>query len=748
MDIDSDRECLICGYERGQIVMWDLNMGTAFKHIIGAHDSTILSLKFWKDGKTHIISSDSNGNVLLLHVHKALFTYSVDKSVLLDGSAGQVCDIRIARKDILRTPNLKNCVLAALVSPLMVLVVTLEPVVGIVFRSERPTNLRPGIIPSCSWGAGTTPDIPNNSDPLFAMSWGSKLQLFRVNNINEEEGQGFKPCGYYNSDYESQNEIIYTGFIGKDLIAVVDTNKEVKILFTGFLKTEDNDPRKLESDKKAVLDSQLVDPDLLFQVLKDEKGKGRSFFQNTIYTIDTSRRIFLLARQSLYIGKLSTWEEHIKSLVQNGEWTSALSACLEIYKGSNRMFAEIPTDEKECSRIMKPFFREVITDYINHFGSQILRGNMLNESEEWERLILTTIDFLVTSENFQFLFNEIRNAFTKFGESETFVQNLEPFILRNRITSIPNEAFREIVNYYSQKGKTTVLEHLIINLDISSIDVGLTISLCMEHELLTGLLYVCTHIENPDYLTPLTKMYGIYQAKVREDTPDVKNAGHKCLWYIRLVFQGRKFPKGTIDPSEWRIALQNLVIWIFTEEILRGLVEIDPPVFFEVLTLLFQGELSELLEDIQRGVEEIEGTDKIYIFNNVKNNQDEKYTRIIDKDKAKGFSKIHLQMLEALYSCSINNVALIGHLAVFMGGILVEKKYPLKPEICKKMLETLLKNKKFENSSHGVIIEDSEEWHELIDSRSQMLLEFIKNCEKALKKEEFDEICALANSSP
>ena len=105
-------------------------------------------------------------------------------------------------------------------------------------------------------------------------------------------------------------------------------------------------------------------------------------------------------------------------------------------------------------------------------------------------------------------------------------------------------------------------------------------------------------------------------------------------------------------------------------------------------------------------------------------------------------------MLEALYSCSINNVALIGHLAVFMGGILVEKKYPLKPEICKKMLETLLKNKKFENSSHGVIIEDSEEWHELIDSRSQMLLEFIKNCEKALKKEEFDEICALANSSP
>ena len=71
----------------------------------------------------------------------------------------------------------------------------------------------------------------------------------------------------------------------------------------------------------------------------------------------------------MYIGRLSTWEEHIKLLVSKGEWLAALALCLEIYKGTNKMFAEVPNGERERKKIMKPFFNELISNYIQHVGA-------------------------------------------------------------------------------------------------------------------------------------------------------------------------------------------------------------------------------------------------------------------------------------------------------------------------------------------------------------------------------------------
>lgn len=760
MDIDSERECLICGYENGQLVLWDLNTGNSIKTIQGVHSTPILSVKFWKDGKSNFISSDSVGNVLMLQINKVLFAYTVDKNMLLDGNAGPVCSIEIIKKEHVKHSTLRNCILAALCSPEMVLIVTLEPIVGIVFKIERPHDVKPGLIPSCSWGTGATPESPNNTDPLLAVAWGKKLQLIQVNNIHQENGKGFRPSGYYQSNSETQGDLVYTGFISKNMIVVIDFEKEVKILYTGYMKPMDSDSRKFELERKPVLDAKLVDPSLLFQVIKDEKGKGKSsFFQNTVCTIDYTRQIFLLARQSLYMGKLSTWEEHIKSLVSKGEWLAALAVCLEIYKGTNKMFANIPNDEVECSKVMKPFFRELISDYINHVGnlhSRASKGNSLAKSDEiWEMVILSTIDFLVSSENFHYLFIEIRSQFAKYGQLENFISNLEPFILHNKITYIPNEPFREIVAHFAKRGKSTVLQHLIINLNIKSIDVGLTSALCMEHELLTGLLYICTHTEDPDYLTPLAKMFGIYQSKVRQESPDAQTAGYKCLWYVRLVFEGKKFPRGRIDRKEWRVAIQNLVIWIFTDEILRGLFDIDAPIFFDLLSMLFKGEIYDMLEEMHRELEEREKTEKIYILSLVKHNEHEKYLKIVEKENATGYSMIHLQMLEALYTCCVGVRKLKFDLALFMGNIIVEKKYVLRPEINKKMIEILLQEEepKFsEKSSDKKSLttedEDSDERQAMIEIRSNMLLELIKNCEKSLRPEDFDAISSLAALSP
>ena len=153
MDISKD-DGLICGYEHGQLILWDLRTGSNIKTIQGFHIVPILCVKFWKETRSHIIISDIGGNVNLLVINKVLLSYTVDKQMLLTNATSPISSIAPIRKDFI-----KNTItsLVALASMEMVLVVTLEPLVGIVYKFERPSYVKEGLIPSISWGFGPIP---------------------------------------------------------------------------------------------------------------------------------------------------------------------------------------------------------------------------------------------------------------------------------------------------------------------------------------------------------------------------------------------------------------------------------------------------------------------------------------------------------------------------------------------------------------------------------------------------------------
>lgn len=106
----------------------------------------------------------------------------------------------------------------------------------------------------------------------------------------------------------------------------------------------------------------------------------------------------------------------------------------------------------------------------------------------------------------------MKKWFTDFGLKQTFFESLEPFILRNRIKAIPNDPFREVMNYYAELDKMDVLQYLVVNLSLKDIDFDYTITLCMERNLLTAMMYLCTHRENdPDFITPISRALATYR---------------------------------------------------------------------------------------------------------------------------------------------------------------------------------------------------------------------------------------------
>jgi WD40 repeat protein len=59
IDVSPGSDYLVCGYQSGRIVLWDMIKGTSLKAVSDAHENPVVGLRFLKDQKPVLMSVDS-----------------------------------------------------------------------------------------------------------------------------------------------------------------------------------------------------------------------------------------------------------------------------------------------------------------------------------------------------------------------------------------------------------------------------------------------------------------------------------------------------------------------------------------------------------------------------------------------------------------------------------------------------------------------------------------------------------------
>lgn len=312
VDISKDGESLVAGYEKGQIIIWDIYSGSILKSISGVHDTVILTIKFYKDTKSHIITSDNVGNVNLLTVNKVLFSYTVDKQLLLCKSAGNVSSIQALKSQdsFYNGHVVKTYTLVALSSLSVMLIIALEPMVRILYKMERPPYVKEGYVPYISWGKGCLKeDNLDMKNPLLAISWANVIYVIPIPNIELfDNKEAFQVKGFYYSDCD----INYMSWIAPNLILIMDSRKNFKILYSGYFeKGCYDDSLKPGANLQCVMNCQQIDSEITFQTyFNDSTGRVRSCFQNTVVITENTNSVYMLGYKKLYVGKLFKWYFH------------------------------------------------------------------------------------------------------------------------------------------------------------------------------------------------------------------------------------------------------------------------------------------------------------------------------------------------------------------------------------------------------------------------------------------------------
>ena len=393
--------------------------------------------------------------------------------------------------------------------------------------------------------------------------------MFQIQNV-EEQARGIKHIGVYHSEIE----LSHIEWISESHILLYNKAREFKLLYIHLLKTrsqlkklsnqEETSSQRSLNDPNAVIDIKISDLNVAFHIYHDpgdhqekmqQVQKPVLFYNNTIIGLPSIQKIYILGFDKLYVGRQLAWKEQLEILKNKAEWLTALSFCVSLYKGDNLWFANLPPQKAQRKKLLRQYSSELISDYITSITTLNGTPDPDEPNDIWKTTMLTVIDFLVSVDNFDFLFVEIKHLFEAWDMRGEFLEALESFILRNRIKFIPNEPFRDLVKHYTKKRKTEVLQYLIVNLSLDDIDIDYVITLCMEYNLLTALMYLCSHregAEGSDFLTPIARSLSTYQRSVEEKKSDSQELGYRFLWFVEMTLKGKMFPDGNISENIWK----------------------------------------------------------------------------------------------------------------------------------------------------------------------------------------------------
>ena len=222
------------------------------------------------------------------------------------------------------------------------------------------------------------------------------------------------------------------------------------------------------------------------------------------------------------------------------------------------------------------------------------------------------IELCLDVSELNFLFKDILKIMEEKGYFDFFMDKIKPFILKNKITSTqlgPNVTLK-MLKYYLDKKYYGTMSRIIINIDDNDFDIKEIKDACLEKNLVTTLIYIYFKYYEEDLFSLIVKLYDLFckangatkneYEEFKENIISKKNInideiittrqylGQKLLWLINLCQKRKKYPKdGLIKENIFEDLIQNIFLWLSTDEILIKLLNFDSYTFFDVYSKFY-----------------------------------------------------------------------------------------------------------------------------------------------------------------
>ncbi|XP_031093007.1 vacuolar protein sorting-associated protein 8 homolog isoform X2 [Ipomoea triloba] len=575
-------DLLFAGYGDGQYVVWDVQRASAAK-VVTEHKAPVVHLFFLgQDSRQfNVISGDSKGIVKLIRfsIVPWLNRISFSKSMkLLDETTSTVvCASPLLSGDSLGTaltPSLdSNSVSGGSVGSMMggmvggdtgwklfdgsslseegvvvfvthqsALVAKVSPNVEVYAQLPRPDGVREGCMPYAAWKCvpgmhNSSNDVPVESShkvSLLAIAWDHKIQVAKL--------------------VKSDLKVLWEWTLDNSAVGVawLDDQMLVILTSTGQLCLFEKDGNLIHQTSFSTDGPRGDDLISYHTYFSNAHGNPEKAHHNCIAV--RGANVYILGTLQLVVSRLLPWKERIEVLRKAGDWMGALNMAMTLYDGQAHGVIDLPRNLSDVQKTVMPYLVELLLSYVEEVFSYLSvafsnqsgklchsdESNDNETKEQYARVGGVAVEFCLHINRTDVLFDEIWKRFDNEKQQDTFLELLEPYILKDMLGSLPPEIMQVLVEHYSNKGWLQRVEQCVLHMDISSLDFNQVVRICREHMLYGALIYLFNKGLG-DFKAPLEELFSIIRNSKGETAAPF---GYKMLVYLKYCFQGLAFPPG------------------------------------------------------------------------------------------------------------------------------------------------------------------------------------------------------------
>ena len=609
MDISSDKTYSFVGYENGSIGIFEK---TKNKQIINTgYEFNIINLKIFQQTKKdfQIISSDIEGNVLFISLKSKKSGFEQRISNICKGNSNTpyhllyLLNLKDEEKNYNKLYKELNGLLVISNNENLILYYFLDKFTPL-FTFNKPKYIKDICLPDVAIGLGKKPlnkeaNIVNEDLVLLlAFSW-EKVVYLKELNILERKVEN---VGYY----VNEENIIRVGFLNISTIYLIDKDGNFKILNSS--KFNQGEVSIDISETKPMAPMYNSDAEMQ-NALKINQIKSQSYLNNKnyktyLYSIINNRAandFYVFTENTIYHQSLINYETYLDNLFKKRDWNELFLLGIRIYKGEISALNGIPIKTEERKKTVKEFLQKLIPKFLE---------NSWNNDIDVNTDIL--IEFCLEIDLGNYLFEKIIKIYESKKQKDLFLSKLEPFILCNKIRDldIPKKVTLDLINTNVKNNDLDKLDQLLIHFSLSSLNHGDTKKKIEQLSLISTQIYLAINKEH-DFIKPVSLLFDRYnKAKPIESFTNykvlVKNKkmplekiklckqylGHKLLWYLLMLLEGKKFPDfiEDIDGVLYFSAVTKSTYWLLTEKVFNEFILLDTNTFFNIINFIFSNE--------------------------------------------------------------------------------------------------------------------------------------------------------------
>ena len=629
LDITDDLNELICGYKDGVIEVINLNNGeTKYSNNKINKGFSCIELKIYKKEKNeiHFISTNEEGNayynIIKIGLTSILWRMK-SEPILADISKHPIYLIKIFDKNL--NLNEKYIILGSIDE---IQIYCIEPCIEKLFSIKKPDFIEECIAPDSQVA------FEKNDDDkiLLIISWANIIYFYSLEINNKNIINNYKEIG----NYINENNILRIGFFNSSVIYIINDSFSMKLINTrkinkgkiSLLKDNQNNKRPIitEQNNFAEIEKNHFISQTLFsqsKIFDEQKNLIKTYLYSIIENkIENNLSLIILGSKQIYIISLSDWNAYLNNFAKSEDYLNLFSVGIQLYKNNFHALANIPNFRKfkdNSQKKIKGVLRQIISQYV------IVNIDEKKNSESISQCIKIAIEFCIEIEDVEFLLNSIEPIFEEKKLSHLFLEKLTPFVLRDKIEKIilPNDIMLNLFELYYKNNMEDNLSHMLLHINIKSLDNIEIKNKIEELNLITPLIYLYINGEKQDYILPLEKMFNYYQkadslnvflSNEESNEIDYGNAlnnntqflninkiieskeynGHRILWYIRWILTGKKFPdeEKNIEKNIFIELVPKITYWLLNEKVIYEFLKFDPKNYFIMHKNIFSSKSS------------------------------------------------------------------------------------------------------------------------------------------------------------